>query len=242
MAKTDNTTVKDSKSALVAHILAAVIYVALGAALLFINPSTIYNLVYSFLVLACGILFIAFGAFYMIKYFFKQEFRRVANYGFTLGVIFIIIGSIFIFKAIQIATFINDIVCLGGLVFGAIMLQQAFALFHIQRSSWFISLIFGAATIAASIYFLVNQLTFFDGNIIGAAYLCAVGAISLVSLLMMALGLRDHKKDSNRLFQRNMEEAPSSKSGDSIFEEDSFEEPQKNDTGTEAKDDNLFDE
>lgn len=242
MAKTDNITVKDSKSALVAHILAAVIYVALGASLLVINPSTIYNLVYSFLVLACGILFIAFGAFYMIKYFFKQEFRRVANYGFTLGVIFIIIGSIFIFKSIQIASFINDIVCLGGLVFGAIMLQQAFALFHIQRSSWFISLIFGAATIGVSIYFLVNQLTFFDGNLMGAVYLCAVGAISLVSLLIMALGLRDHKKDSNRIFKRNMEEAPSLKSEDSIFEEDSIEEPQKNPAATETKDDNLFDE
>lgn len=223
MANTNDKIVKESNAGLIAHILVSIAYIAVGVVMLISDAFIISTIVYSFSVLAIGILFICFGAYYMIRYFFNQEFRRVTNYGFTMGVILVIIGAVLIFEAARLSTFIDSIVCLIGIVLGAIMFQQAFALFHIQRSSWFISLLFGFATIGISVYFLVSKLSFFKGEIIACSYLIGAGAISLISLLIMVLGLRDSKKDASRIYSRNMEDAPDTSkkaSDESIFEEE----------------------
>ena len=234
--------IKDSKVALVAHIVASIIYLALGICLFVVDAGIISTMVYSFSVLAVGILFIVFGAWYMIKYFFNHEYTRISNYGFTMGVILVIIGAIFIFQANYISAFIDALVCLIGIILGAVMLQQSFALFHIQRGTWFLCLIFGLATVGLSIYFLIAPQKFFERNVITCSYLIAIGALSLFSLLLMAIGLHDHKKDSNRNYTRNIEDAPGSKSSldDSIFEE----EPQDyfDDIYADTNSDSLFEE
>ena len=212
--------IKDSKVALVAHIVASLVYLALGICLLVLDANVISQIAYSFSVLAVGILFICFGAWYMIKYFFNHEYIKISNYGFTMGVILVIIGAISIFQANYISAFIDALVCLIGVVLGAVMLQQSFALFHIQRGAWFLSLFFGIVSIAASIYFLLVPKKFFERNVITCSYLIAIGALSLLSLLLMAIGLHDHKKDSNRNYTRILEDAPGSSLDDSIFEED----------------------
>ena len=84
--------IKDSKVALVAHIVASLVYLALGICLLVLDANVISQIAYSFSVLAVGILFICFGAWYMIKYFFNHEYTRISNYGFTMGVIIVIIA------------------------------------------------------------------------------------------------------------------------------------------------------
>ncbi len=211
--------IKDSKVALVAHIVASLVYLALGICLLVLDANLISKIAYSFSVLAIGILFICFGAWYMIKYFFNHEYIKISNYGFTTGVILVIIGAVSIFQANYISAFIDALVCLIGVVLGAVMLQQSFALFHIQRGVWFLSLIFGIVTIGSSIYFLMVPQKFFERNVITCSYLIAIGALSLFSLLLMAIGLHDHKKDSNRNYSRIMEDANSSLD-DSIFEEE----------------------
>ncbi len=221
MAHTEE--IKDSKAGLVANIIGSIAYLAVGICLLTLGADFISTLVYSFSILVFGILFICFGAYYMIKYFFNHEYTRITSYGFTMGVILVIIGALFIFNADVISGFIDMLVCLIGVIFGAVMLQQSFALFHIQRGSWFISLLFGALTIAASIYILMNPLKVFDGNIYSCAYLIGVGALSLFSLLLMVIGLKDHKKDANRNYSRNVEDSPlgSKKNAqESIFEEE----------------------
>ncbi len=235
---------KDSKAGIVAHILISVLFVAIGISLLAFDSSMISTIVYSFSVLAMGILLICFGAFFMIKYFFNKEYIKVSNYGFTMGVILVIIGAVFIFKAEAISVFIDSIVALVAVVLGAIMLQQSFALFHIQRSTWFISLILGVLTIAASIFALMQKITFFDGGIEACVFFIVIGAVSLFSLLLMTLGLRDHKKDSDRIYNRNMEDAPSSNSkiDDSIFAEETVSETESSYTANTVDSDSVFDE
>ena len=231
--------IKDSKVGLVAHIVASLAYLALGICLLVMDATIISNVVYSFSVLGVGILFILFGAWQMIKYFFNHEYIKISNYGFTMGVILVIIGALFIFKANDISIFIDALVCLIGIVLGAVMLQQSFALFHIQRGTWFLSLIFGAITIGFSIFFIIKPLKFFEGNLYACIYLIAIGALSLFSLLLMAIGLKDHKNDAERIFNRNMEDAPTTAKtavDDSIFEDEPeahFEE-ETTDVGSES--------
>ncbi len=215
--------IKTSKAGIVAHVICALAFIAVGVCLLTLDVSLISKLAYSSSVLAGGVLFICFGAYYMLKYFFNHEYAKVSNYGFTMGVILVIIGSMFIFKANVIAGFIDIIVCLIGVVLGAVMLQQSFALLHIQRGTWFITLIFGGATIAASIYLLLNNATFFNGVFINTVYLIVAGGLSLFSLLLMAIGLGDHKRDTKRNIKRNLEDAPVETKetlDDSIFEDE----------------------
>ncbi len=237
--------IKESKAGLIAHIIGAIAFLALGICLLVLDAAFISQLVYSFSVLVVGILFICFGAYYMIKYFFNHEFTRISNYGFTMGVILVIIGAVFIFKADTISVFIDALVCLIGVIFGAIMLQQSFALFHIQRHSWFLSLLLGLATIGASIYLMMINTKFFSGEMIGSVYLIAVGVISLLSLLMMVIGLRGHKKDSTKAFNRNMEESPltNKKDNESIFEEEPVVNiPEEKPAEPKSQDDTMFEE
>lgn len=215
--------IKDSKVALVAHIVASLAYLAVGICLLALDAGFISNLVYSFSVLGVGILFIVFGAWYMIKYFFNHEFIKISNYGFTMGVILVIIGALFIFKANTISTFIDALVCLIGIVLGSVMLQQSFALFHIQRGTWFISLLFGVAAIGFSILFIIKPIKFFSGDLYACIYLISIGGLSLFSLILMAIGLKDHKNDVQKIYNRNMEEAPvtaKTAADDSIFEDE----------------------
>ncbi|GEM_PF-3547485 len=215
--------IKDSKAGLAAHIIGSLAFLAIGICLLLLDTNMIAKIVYSFSVLTIGVLFICFGAYYMIKYFFNHEFARITHYGFTMGVILVIIGAVVIFKADTISGFIDAGVCLIGVVLGAVMLQQSFALFHIQRGTWFLSLLFGLAAIGASIYFLLQPYKFFEGDLLGCIYLIAMGAVSLFSLLLMVIGLNDHKKDSDRRYRRNVEDSPISGNDnvdDYIFEDE----------------------
>ncbi|SFH61571.1 Uncharacterized membrane protein HdeD, DUF308 family [Pseudobutyrivibrio sp. OR37] len=238
--------IKDSKAGLVANIIGALAFLAVGICLIAFDAALIAKMIYSFSILGLGILFICFGMYYMIKYFFNREYIRITSYGFTMGVILVIIGAVFIINADVVSSFIDALVCLIGVVFGAVMLQQSFALFHIQRGSWFLSLLLGIATIAGSIYILLTPIKIFAGSMISYIYLIVVGAFSLFSLLLMVIGLNDHKKDSDRLFKRNMEESPlmsGKKADDSIFEEEPFFETheEKDDKPAEGSDD-LFEE
>ena len=240
-----NEEIKDSKAGLIAHIIGSIAFIALGICMLTLDTNLIAKAVYSFSVLIVGILFICFGAYYMIKYFFNHEYTKISNYGFTMGVILIIIGAVFIFKANAISIFIDALVCIIGLILGAVMLQQSFALFHIQRGSWFISLILGLATIGVSIYLLMYNTQFFTGDLISSVYLIAVGGLSLFSLLLMVIGLSDHKKDSSLKYKRNMEESPlggSSKVEESIFEDEPIIENKDIKSEPEAGSDDLFEE
>lgn len=238
--------IKNSKAGIVAHIIGSIAYIAVGICLLTLDVNMISKLAYSCSVLAGGILFICFGAYYMLKYFFNHEYTKVSNYGFTMGVILVIIGSAFIFKANYISSFIDILVCIIGGLFGAIMLQQTFALFHMQQGTWIITLLFGAATIAASAYLLLNNAKFFNGVFINTVYLIAVGGVSLFSLLIMAIGLSDHKKDKTPKVKKNDKATANTDTlDDSIFEDEpvvEYIDIPEDDIEPQAGSDALFEE
>lgn len=242
MTKSNDTT-KESKAGLIAHILVSLVFLAAGIVMLMVDASIISTIVYSFLVLVIGILFICFGAYYMIKYFFNQEFRKISNYGFTMGVILIIIGAVLIFMASDLSVFIDAIVCLSGIVLGAVMLQQSFALFHMERTSWFVNLIFSALAVGFSIFFLIQNQKFFDGNLVSCIYLISIGSLSIISLLMMVFGLKDHKKLSEKNIKRNFEESPVAGGlDDAIFEDEPVSSAPVETVAPTPSDDSVFED
>ncbi len=238
----NNEVIKESKVALVAHVVTSLGMLGIGICMFLLDASFISTLIYSSSVLVLGILFICFGAWYMIKYFFNLEYTKITNYGFTMGVILVIIGALFIFNADMVSSFIDMLVCLIGIVLGAVMLQQSFALFHIKKIIWTVCLVFGLATVGASVYTLMTPFKFFDGSTLSCVYLISVGALALLSLLLMVIGLGSHKKDANRDINRNNEDSPlgSQAGNESIFEEETtyFDNTQYSTTNS----DSLFEE
>ena len=91
----------------------------------------------------------------------------------------------------------------------------------------------------------MNNTQFFTGILVSSVYLIAVGGISLFSLLLMAIGLKDHKKDATRNINRNIEESPLSKAKqeESIFEDEPVVEvKEESKPEPEAGSDALFEE
>lgn len=238
---------KPSKGGIVANILAALAFLALGICLLVLNAQTISKYVFSYVAIAVGALFICFGLYNMIKYFFRQEFKSICNYGFTYGVVLAIIGSGFLFLSDVVAKAVNLEIIIAGVLLGTVMLQHSFALFYMRRALWFLSFIFGVAAVAASGYFfLIKPQDFFSGKLIPCLYLIIVGGASLLSLLFMVIGLHTHKKDSKKNINRNFEEAPVTSIPtveESIFEDEPvFETPVVEKVELDAGSDDLFDE
>ncbi|WP_405376770.1 hypothetical protein [Pseudobutyrivibrio sp.] len=233
---------KPAKGGVIANIFAALAFLALGICLLVLNADSVSDMIYSFASIAVGACFICFGAYYMIKYFFKQEYKSICNYGFTMGVILAIIGSGFLFLSNVVVVFLDFIIIFAGALLGTIMLQQSFALFYMRKATWFLSFLFGACSIAASIYFgFFEKIVFFSGNLIPCLYFIIIGGLSLLSMLLMVIGIHGHKKEANVKPVKHTEEVSAPE--DSIFEDEpSFETPVVEKVELEPGSDDLFDE
>ncbi|MBQ7469465.1 MAG: DUF308 domain-containing protein [Pseudobutyrivibrio sp.] len=233
---------KPGKGGVIANILAALAFLALGICLLVFNAESVKDLIYSFASIAVGACFIIFGAYYMIKYFFKQEYKSICNYGFTMGVILAIIGSGFLFMSNVVVVVLNFIVIFAGALLGTIMLQQSFALFYMRKATWILSFLFGVCAVAASIYFgFFEKEEFFSGQLVPCLYFIVIGGLSLLSMLLMGIGIHSHKKTGGAKSAKEVDEVSAPE--ESIFEDEpSFETPVVEKVELEPGSEDLFDE
>ena len=233
---------KPGKGGVIANILAALAFLALGICLLVLNAESVRDLIYSFASIAVGACFIIFGAYYMIKYFFKQEYKSICNYGFTMGVILAIIGAGFLFMSNVVVVVLNFIVIFAGALLGTIMLQQSFALFYMRKAAWFLNFLFGVCAIAASVYFgFFEKKEFFSGQLIPCLYFIVIGGLSLLSMFIMGIGIHTHKKNGGAKVAKEVEEVSTPE--ESIFEDEpSFETPVVEKVELEPGSEDLFDE
>ena len=82
----------------------AVIYILVGAVILFVPQVSELYLAY----LLCGIL-IVFGIVYIVRYFIKESYHDVHDYGFSIGTLFVLIGACGLARAQQVADRRGDI-------------------------------------------------------------------------------------------------------------------------------------
>ena len=188
-------TQKSSKALIVIHVIVAALLIAAGAAMIALKSDLIGTIMYSYTVICAGIVFIIYGAYFMINYLYDRKYLDTSNYQFSFGAVQVLIGAVITFYASAISPFVDVIVCIICAVLGVIMIQQTFALGHIKNKGFIVTLIFGAATIGASVYNLVKASRLFDSSMVNCIFLICVGVLSLISMLIYVLGLKKYSKN-----------------------------------------------
>ena len=155
-----------------------------------------------------GAAFLVSGLYLVLKYFIKQEYRRVSNYDFSFGVMLMILGIVALVRAEGIAELISVCAGLLMLVNAVIFLQYTVQLKILKAEVWWIiTLVVTVLITLASLETLIGFFKLFEKNP-GAFYilLIVVGAIGLLWIVVVALGARKFLKNENRMMKRSLEE------------------------------------
>ncbi len=151
--------------------------------------------------------FLVGGAWEVCRYFLKEEYRNVANYDFSAGLLLLIIGCISIIKE---AAFTDRIYLLLGalaLVQGIILVQYTVDMVALKSSFWSLMLILAAAQIALSVCILLDMGGYFsEPNWVLFGSLFISGIIGLLSLFVVALRIRKFEQSEVKHKLRELED------------------------------------
>lgn len=181
----------------------AVIEIALGALLLFVPQIEISTLCY----LLCAALVIT-GIFLIVKYFLSDAYKNMDEYGFSIGVFFVILGMCALVRVEQVSA--SFLLCMGIalLMTSVIKFQNALDLKNLDEKTWIwvlaISLVFTVASVIIIInpFSSIRTLQLFTYRI-----LIVDGIISLLSNFYLFIKLKQNiKQDKKKKEIKNMEE------------------------------------
>lgn len=151
--------------------------------------------------------FLVGGAWEVCRYFLKEEYRNVANYDFSAGLLLLIIGCISIIKE---AAFTERIYLLLGalaLVQGIILVQYTVDMVALKSTFWSLMLILAAAQIALSVCILLDMGGYFsEPNWVLFGSLFVSGIIGLLSLFVVALRIRKFEQSEVKHKLRELED------------------------------------
>ena len=129
------------------------------------------------------------------RYFLKESYKNLQEYGFSVGVAFVIIGVIAIVRAASLADYF--ILTLGVLMLGASIfkLQTAMDLNALHDRSFVIWLCIAVIFAGCAIAVIMNPFGSVDDQMMFAQYvLVADGVISLAGSLYLYFRLKSAKK------------------------------------------------
>lgn len=132
-------------------ILLPIVYIVVGAILIFDNGIT--TKVFASLL---GVGLIIAGAAMVIKYFLTKSYLNYSSYGFTGGVLLVLLGIIVMIKVGEVAEGFN--VCLGVclMLTSVIKLQNGIQLLSVRNRTWIAVLSLAVVFIAMSVLILIN--------------------------------------------------------------------------------------
>lgn len=215
-------------------IVSSLLMVCLGLAMMFTSGNWILYGTY-----VGGGLLIAFGTYFMIRYFLKEEFLSVSNYGFAWGLSIVVLGAICFIRADVIVAKIGLIIGFILLVYGAILLQHTFAAFHMEGKLWWLILIFSLVTIASAVLMFIDyQLFVTNRSIYFYSLLIANGLIVNISLITFASTIKKKTNATKVRINRTMEENPN----DFPLSENDSVNGSNDDSSVKVEDDNAFED
>lgn len=129
----------------------ALIYVLLGALLLFVPQIKIITLCY----FLCAVLVIL-GIVLIVRYFVTDAYRNINEYGFSLGVFTVILGMCALVRVQEVAG--SFIICMGIalLMTSVIKLQNALDLKNLQEKTWGFMLFIALFFVVCSIVIIID--------------------------------------------------------------------------------------
>ena len=174
----------------------AVIYLLFGLAMLFVPQFQERYIIY-----IAGLIFLICGVIMIVKYFMAASYNDLGNYGFSGGVLCILLGICLLVRTQQIAGYLPLFLGVCILLTAVIKLQNAVDLKSLRNGAWLLFLIIALAFLAAAILVILNP----DGKVLQHRevlyyILIADGTVSIISPIYLMFAIRAGKraKHSNR--------------------------------------------
>ena len=164
----------------------AVLFILVGCVMLFVDGMQDLYLIY----LITAIL-IALGIGLIVKYFVTEAYRSMHDYGFSGGILVVILGGCSLARARQMVTQIGAFVGLLVLAVAVVMLQQAMQLHIMRKKAWIPVLVISLVTMLSSVLLLFD-LRSVTGKVNGFAYwvLLVAGVLTLLCMLVSSIGVK----------------------------------------------------
>ncbi len=192
MKKNESNTARENSNftGMMAVVMISVLFLVIGGIMIFFPQVHIMNFVY----VMGGFLLVA-GAWEIVRYFIREEYRNIANFDFSAGVILLIAGCVLIVRAEAAAAFIYMIFGALVLVLGVTLLQHTFALKALKSAGWVVTLILSAALVLFSAAILLDYNGMFSTGLLTYYLLAGSGLLGLLSLLCVGIRIRHFEHD-----------------------------------------------
>ncbi len=245
MKKNESKTAKlnSNFTGMMAVVMLSVLFLVIGVVMYLYPDMEMRNFTY-----VISGFFLVGGAWEVCRYFLKEEYRNVANYDFSAGILLLIIGVLSIVKEPSFTKAIY--LLLGALVLaeGITLVQYFVDLIALRSKTWPVMLVLSACEVTLAICILMDAGGWFtDGSFVLYVSLFVSGVIGLISLFVVALRVRKYeqvvKKEKLRDLEDDFTDFVGSKSTKSSDLDDYFDEPVvKEGSFEEKKEDDLFED
>ncbi|MFA9463641.1 MAG: HdeD family acid-resistance protein [Velocimicrobium sp.] len=168
----------------------AVIYILIGALLLFVPQIQITTLCY----LLCSVLIIA-GIVLIVRYFMVNSYQNINEYGFSVGVFTVILGMCALVRVEEVSK--SFILCIGiaMLMTSVIKLQNALDLKNLREKTWIIMLSIALVFVVCAIIIIIHPFAQ-ETTLYGFTFRIMIidGILSLLSNLYLNFIIRKTNK------------------------------------------------
>ena len=168
----------------------ALIYILFGLAMTFVPQFKEKYIIY-----IAGAIFVVFGIIMIVKYFLTGSYRDIGKYGFSAGVLCVLIGAFMLIRTNEIAVYFSLFLGICILLTAIIKLQNAVDLKSMHSKGWFVFLLIALAFLSVAILIVLNP----GGKVsqykeIVYYILIADGIISIISPIYLVFAIRTSKK------------------------------------------------
>lgn len=166
------------------------LFIVIGAILLFVPQIEPILLCYC---LSAG--FIIFGIILIVRYFVTESYKKMHEYGFSIGVLLVILGSCALARAEELTLNLTIYFGICILITSVILLQNAIQMKNLNSTLWPVMLGFSCATIFCATLILANlsfMATFVD--VFTYAILLLDGIASILSMIIASAELKNFRK------------------------------------------------
>lgn len=161
--------------------LAATVFILVSVLILFIPQIEIKDICYF-----CSGAVLALGIYIIVRYFLTEGYRRLSEYGFSEGVLFVLLGSCGLISADNMAESFLTVLGLSLLLSGVIKLQYALDLKCMEDKVW---VIFFVITVLFLICDVVSILKPFTDAAFYEKFTCMVlladGIVTIINIFYL---------------------------------------------------------
>ncbi len=203
MKKNESRTARENSNftGMMGVVMISVLFLIIGGIMIFFPSLPVASFVY-----VIGGFFLVGGAWEIARYFLREEFRNIANFDFSVGVICLIVGIVLIVRAEAVSAFMYMIFGFMVLVLGITLLQHTFALYALKSIGWIITLILSAALILFSVAVLLDFNSMFSTGVMTYYLLAGSGILGLASLFCVGLRIRHFERDLDIQRKRDLDD------------------------------------